>query len=78
MTTKKIVIAVAVVAAGAWAALFFTSKAVLVWGTGPGGDVAIGTLSCTYFTGTGFIERTSLYTEGGVIGNAACPRLLDL
>ena len=78
MTTKKIAVGVATLAAVAWAGLFFSSKAVLVWGSGPEGDAVIGTLTCTYFTGTGLVERNSLYTEGGVVGRAACPRLIDL
>ena len=62
----------------AWLVLFLSSKAVLIWGSGPGGDAALGALRCTYFTGTGFTERKFLYSESGVLGRETCPRWIDL
>jgi hypothetical protein len=75
---KQIAIIAGSVAALVWGALFLSNSAVLVWGSGPGGDAKVGTLRCHYFTGTGFTERKFLYTETGVLGRETCPRWIDL
>lgn len=76
--TKRILMVTGAVLALAWASLFLSGRAVLVWGSGPGSDAQIGALRCSYFTGTGFTERKFLYAEGGILGREACPRWIDL
>jgi hypothetical protein len=63
-----------------WAALFVSSKAVLIRGekiekSRPGDQAH---LSCWYFTGTGTFERTFWHDPNGAWGRAACPRLVNL
>jgi len=63
-----------------WLALFFSSSAVLVWSRtieaeNPGGQAS---LSCRYFTGLGFVERSYWHSSGGILGRDACPRLVKL
>ena len=76
---RRTLLLVAVALLGcAWLALFFSNKGVLVWGSGPANGAKVGLLRCYYFTATDVVERKAFYTEGGVIGYAGCPRLIDL
>jgi hypothetical protein len=75
---RKFLMAAGASLAAAWLALFLSNKGLLVWGSGPGDGVPIGILHCHYFTGTGVVEREAFYTEGGMVGHAACPRLIAL
>lgn len=69
----KIVAGVLGVAGLAWLSLVFSSQAILV-------DERIEKrpfherLVCTYYTGTGTMQRRYLHTESGQVGRAACPR----
>ena len=60
--------------------LFISSKGVLISGKGPAREPGDGqdSLSCTYFTGAGTIERKYWYSSSGIFGRSACPRLVDL
>jgi hypothetical protein len=51
---------------------------VLVWGSGPDSERAVGMLKCTYFSGGGFIKREFLYSKQGFLGRDTCPRSIEL
>jgi hypothetical protein len=63
-----------------WGALFLSSSAILVGSEIVPSQQAGGqsSLTCSYFTGTGLIERMFWYSKDGVMGKAACPRLVQL
>ena len=75
---KRTLVIVAAALLGAWLALFFSSKGILVYGDKPPDDRKLGMLKCKYFTGTDIIEKQFLYSEQGVLGRQACPRTVDL
>jgi hypothetical protein len=75
---KRILVIAAAVALGAWLALFFSNKGLLVYGDKPADDRKVGMLKCQYFTGTGIIEKQFLYSDQGFLGRQACPRTVDL
>ena len=69
----KVISGVLGVAGLAWLVLLFSSRALLV-----GEHVEDRTLHeklvCTYFSGSGTIRKSYLYSESGRFGRAACPR----
>jgi hypothetical protein len=75
---KRTLVILAAAVLGAWLALFFSNKGLLVYGDKPDGDRKVGMLKCKYFTGTGVIERQFLYSDQGILGRQACPRTVDL
>ena len=59
-----------------WLVLFLSSSGVLVFShqhrpAGAGQDV----LSCSYFSGVSIIEKQFWYSENGILGREACPRI---
>jgi len=71
---RKMTIVLATLAV-AWVALFYSGRAVLVW---QWTDEDEHRLTCRYVAANMAFERTHLYTESGVFGRAACPRLLKV
>ena len=75
MITNKRTMTLLVLLVLAWVALFYSSRALLVW---QWTDDADNRLSCYYVAATGPFKRTHLHTESGVFGRAECPRVLVL
>ena len=75
---KRTLVILAAAVLGAWLALFFSNKGLLVYGDKPGDDRKVGMLKCHYFTGTGVIEKQFLYSDQGFLGRQTCPRTVDL
>jgi len=74
-TTRQRTLFLLIVVAFAWVGFFYSGRALLVW---QWTDAEEHRLNCYYVSANDAFEREHLYTEGGWIGSAACPRLLRL
>jgi hypothetical protein len=77
---KKIIIGIAFLVFVLWVYLFASSQAILTHSQGPfkEQDENSKILQCTYLTGLGFITQEYWYAPNGVMGKAACPRIIKL
>lgn len=71
---KRLISVVAVLVLG-WIALFYSSRALLVW---QWTDADAHRLSCWYVAASGPLKRTHLYMASGILGRAECARILRL
>ncbi|MCP5405548.1 MAG: hypothetical protein H6922_04945 [Pseudomonadaceae bacterium] len=65
----------------AWAALYFSGKAVLFHEGSPRESGVMRVFSCKYFDGMKVLNKEQAYSDipmVGQVGSARCPRLIDV
>lgn len=76
---KKISIVVLSLVVLAWLMLFFSSKGILIYSSGPSkkDNGLVSTITCTYFSGTSIFKKEYVHSDGsvigGMIGRPECP-----
>lgn len=61
----------------AWAGLFFTQNAVIVYWETTENNMGIPKLNCTYFTGISLLEKSYVKTDMGMVGRETCANFVS-
>lgn len=74
---RKVLAVIFITVAFAWIWLFFSGKGILV-SSGEDDGGLLTELECTYFTGTGFVNKDVIKTDIDLVGSLVCPRMVNL